>query len=233
MRDWINLNLSETDRRLFESGGGASWPWPTTPPDQLRFFLSTVVEEMGITMAEGMPTIRKYYYEIMKKTHPDKNDTQEYRTYYASLATTALVARCYALDRGETLPSVRAMPRLLVTPFEGATAWNARYAPPSAFEFHAANIARRESGPAGVAFEESWARINTMGNSHSVIAAETAFWNEMHSALQNPNQIFYGSFFQREDRSWGIFFEGQSGNFGNPQQPPDHADPPQHQQPGG
>jgi len=88
------------------------------------------------------PSLQHYYLKIMVRICPDKNDCSEYRAYYACIATTAIITRCNAVVRGEALPSIHAMSRLLVTTFKGETARNTCTQPPSAFKYHAAKTAR-------------------------------------------------------------------------------------------
>ena len=51
-----------------------------------------MADRLDIEMDPNL-TLRQYYLKLMPKVHPDRNNTNEYRTYYACIAITAILAR--------------------------------------------------------------------------------------------------------------------------------------------
>ena len=92
----------------------------------------------------------------MAIANTDKHANAGARLYYASLAVTAMIQRCHDVCDGDNVSDIRAMPPILLTPFEPSAA---RTNPPSWFEFYAAGVTATRDTMANNPYHTNWPRI--------------------------------------------------------------------------
>ena len=145
LRAWLMQNTPAVDVGLLNDGAANSWPrpGPTAGADIHRALVSALADAVP-TLNTTTMSHRACLMRLIQRVHPDRFLNGGFRCYYAAMACTALLYRWGDIVEGVVnLPDIRAMPRLLVTPFAPR---GARANPPSSFELHAADLASSTAG---------------------------------------------------------------------------------------
>ena len=122
---------------LIEYGAIGAWPQQGVRPELIHHALYTVGTALNITMAETTRPATMYR-KIMAIVHTDKHMHTGARVDYVALAVGAMVQQCHAVCEGDSTSGIRAMPPIMITPFDPA---GAQSNPPFWYEFNVAEVA--------------------------------------------------------------------------------------------
>ena len=116
-----------------------------------------------------------------------------------------MLQRCSDITEGAEPVGIRAMPMMLVTPFEPAVV---RTKPPSRFKFHAAKVAAKRSSIGDNICHVHWTKNHVTGNYASVRRSERDFWREVGAQHMPLTQVFFGSILCDGPEKCTFRFEG-------------------------
>lgn len=181
------------------SGGLGCWPCRGNDVGVILSFMRDVVHEMQLQLLPGVAynvaSFDDCYQAISLVVHPDRmSPNYDARVRYAASACFSLVGRCRAVILGaDTIPDVRPMPRMLITPFLPDCLVDRN--PPSRFEYASACYAKMHYPCGRNPYVEYWEQIRQSYADMSS-GVEENFWlsHDVNSFRLEVGQVFYGVF---------------------------------------
>ena len=206
LRTWFGDNLGPSDLGLIEYGVTDAWPRPETCPVSIHGVISAVGTALHIDTVAPVRAA-SVHRKIMNVCHTDRHTNTGSRLYYAALAVTAMVQRCHDNMEGSNASDIRAMPPILITPFEPALARNN---PASRFEFHAAGVIADRDRTSNNVYHTRWPRIALTRAIGSIHSSENNLWWRMTAQGVPMDQVFFGTFRNLGPDNFTLDFNGQS-----------------------